>query len=60
MELEKFSYDNKIVKQFAIATIIWGLIGMTIGLYIALELIFPALNFIPIGTFGRLPGQHAL
>jgi cytochrome c oxidase cbb3-type subunit I/II len=58
MELEKFSYDNKIVKQFAIATIIWGLIGMTIGLYIALELIFPALNFIPIGTFGRLRPLH--
>ncbi len=58
MELEKFSYDNKIVKQFAIATIIWGLAGMTVGLYIALELIFPALNFIPIASFGRIRPVH--
>jgi cytochrome c oxidase cbb3-type subunit I/II len=58
MELEKFSYDNKIVKQFAIATIIWGLAGMTIGLYIALELIFPSLNFISFASFGRIRPVH--
>lgn len=58
MELERFSYDNKIVKQFAFATIIWGLAGMSIGLYIALELIFPVLNFIPEGSFGRLRPVH--
>ena len=58
MELEKFSYDNKIVKQFAIATIVWGLAGMTVGLYIALELIFPALNFISYSSFGRIRPVH--
>ena len=31
MELEKFSYDNKIVKMFAIATILWGVVGMLVG-----------------------------
>jgi cytochrome c oxidase cbb3-type subunit I/II len=58
MELEKFSYDNKIVKQFAYATILWGLVGMLVGLYVALELMFPALNFIPQMTFGRLRPSH--
>ena len=33
--LEKFNYDNKIVRNFALATIVWGLIGMTVGLLIA-------------------------
>lgn len=59
MELEKFSYDNKIVKQFAYATIVWGLIGMTVGLWVALQLVFPMLNFnTGITTFGRLRPLH--
>jgi len=59
MELEKFSYDNKIVKQFAFATIIWGLIGMTVGLWAALQLVFPVLNLnTGITTFGRIRPLH--
>jgi cytochrome c oxidase cbb3-type subunit I/II len=59
MELEKFSYDNKIVKQFAYATILWGLIGMTVGLWVALQLVFPALNFnTGMTTFGRIRPLH--
>ena len=59
MELEKFSYDNKIVKMFAYATIIWGLVGMTIGLWVALQLVFPALNFdFGMTTFGRVRPLH--
>lgn len=59
MELEKFSYDNKIVKQFAYATIIWGLTGMTVGLWVALQLVFPELNFnTSFTTFGRLRPLH--
>jgi cytochrome c oxidase cbb3-type subunit I/II len=59
MELEKFSYDNKIVKQFAYATIIWGLIGMTVGLLVALQLVFPILNFnTSFTTFGRIRPLH--
>src|SRR4030065_710311 len=34
MELEKFSYDNEIVRKFTIATVIWGLVGMLFGLII--------------------------
>jgi len=59
MELEKFSYDNKIVKQFTYATIIWGLIGMTVGLWAALQLVFPVLNFnTSFTTFGRIRPLH--
>ena len=41
MEVQKFSYDNKVVKNFAYATIIWGITGMVVGLIIALQLAFP-------------------
>lgn len=58
MQVEKFSYDNKIVKQFAFATILWGLVGMLVGLLIALQLIYPQLNLIPQTTFGRLRPLH--
>jgi cytochrome c oxidase cbb3-type subunit I/II len=59
MELERFSYDNKIVKQFAFATIVWGLIGMTVGLLAALQLVFPVLNFNTAATtFGRIRPLH--
>lgn len=56
---EKFYYDNKIVRNFAIATIIWGIIGMTIGLLIATQLIFPAMNMgNQFTTFGRIRPLH--
>ncbi|HQQ94087.1 MAG TPA: cytochrome-c oxidase, cbb3-type subunit I [Bacteroidia bacterium] len=59
MQLEKFSYDNKIVKQFAYATMLWGLVGMLVGLIAALQLVFPALNFdLPYTSFGRLRPIH--
>ncbi|WPP52086.1 cytochrome-c oxidase, cbb3-type subunit I [Catalinimonas niigatensis] len=57
--LETFYYDNAIVRMFAMATAIWGLIGMLVGLYIALELVFPDLNFgIQYITFGRIRPLH--
>jgi cytochrome c oxidase cbb3-type subunit I/II len=59
MELEKFSYDNKIVKNFAYASIFWGLIGMIVGLLVAVQLIWPGLSFgIPQTTFGRIRPLH--
>ena len=59
MQLERFSYDNKIVKWFATATIVWGVVGFLAGLLIALQLAFPALNFdwAPT-TFGRMRPVH--
>ncbi|MBN8696564.1 MAG: cytochrome-c oxidase, cbb3-type subunit I [Bacteroidetes bacterium] len=58
MEVEKFSYDNKIVKQFAYATILWGFVGMLVGLWVALQFIFPELNVMSYTTFGRLRPLH--
>ncbi|NWF88512.1 MAG: cytochrome-c oxidase, cbb3-type subunit I [Ignavibacteriaceae bacterium] len=59
MELEKYSYDNKIVKYFAFATLLWGVVGMLVGLIIATQLFIPALNFnIPFLTFGRIRPLH--
>lgn len=56
---EKFSYDNTIVRNFAIATIVFGLIGMLVGLLIAFQLVFPELNLgLPYTTFGRIRPLH--
>ncbi len=55
---ETFYYDNAIVRNFAIATIIWGVVGMLAGLYIALQLVFPALNLGAMFNFGRLRPLH--
>lgn len=59
MQLEKFSYDNKIVRNFAIATIVWGIIGMTVGLLVAIQLFWPFMNFDnQYTTFGRVRPVH--
>ena len=59
MQLEQFSYDNKIVRNFGIATIIWGITGMSIGLMIAMQLIWPEMNFLTqYTTFGRVRPVH--
>ena len=58
MQIEKFSYDNKIVRLFLIATITWGIIGMLVGLFIACELIWPTLNITSWLSFGRLRPLH--
>ena len=59
MQVESFQYDNKTVRNFAIATIIWGVVGMTVGLWIALQLVFPTvLNLQPYFNFGRLRPLH--
>lgn len=59
MQKEQFYYNNKIVKQFGIATMIWGIVGMLVGVIIALQLAFPAFNLgIPYTTFGRLRPIH--
>ena len=59
MQVESFQYDNKTVRNFAIATIIWGVVGMTVGLWVALQLVFPAtLNLQPLFSFGRIRPLH--
>lgn len=58
MQVEKFYYDNKIVRNFAYATILWGGVGMLVGLWVALQLVFPQLNITQYGSFGRLRPLH--
>ncbi|MFN8248079.1 MAG: cytochrome-c oxidase, cbb3-type subunit I [Ferruginibacter sp.] len=58
MQVEKFQYDNKIVRNFAYATMLWAAVGMLAGLWIALQLVFPSLNITQYGNFGRLRPLH--
>lgn len=59
MQLEKFTYDNKIVRDFGIATIVWGIIGMLVGLIVATQLISPSMNMgNQYTTFGRIRPLH--
>lgn len=56
---ERFYYDNKIVKWFAYATIIWGVVGMLAGILAAFQLVYPNLNFGTAPTsFGRVRPVH--
>jgi len=53
------TYNYKVVRQFAIMTIVWGIVGMAVGLIIAAQLAWPILNFdIPWFTYGRLRPLH--
>ncbi len=56
--VEKFYYDNKTVRNFAYATVFWGAVGMLVGLYVSLELVFPSLNIMQYGSFGRIRPLH--
>lgn len=53
------TYNYKVVRQFAIMTIVWGIIGMLVGVIIAAQLIWPVLNFdVAWLSFGRLRPLH--
>ena len=57
--IETFLYDNYIVRAFAIATAIWGLVGTAAGLLAACQLFWPQLNLnTPFTTFGRIRPLH--
>lgn len=58
MQKEQFYYDNRIVKNFAIATVLWGIVGMLVGVIIASQLFYPDLNFTQYLTFGRIRPLH--
>jgi len=59
MQVEKFYYDNKIVKMFIYATLTWGVVGMLAGLLASIQIYLPEANFdyAPI-TFGRVRPVH--
>jgi cytochrome c oxidase cbb3-type subunit I/II len=57
--LERFTYDNRIVRAFTYATVLWGVVGMLVGLIGAFQLVYPALNFdFPYTTFSRIRPVH--
>jgi cytochrome c oxidase cbb3-type subunit I/II len=59
MTTETFSYDNKVVQYFAIATLVWGIVGFLVGLIIAIQLFLPQLNLgIQFTTYSRLRPIH--
>ncbi len=59
MGIETFRYDNKIVRNFGYATILWGVVGILVGVIIALQLVNPIYNYgISWLTFSRLRPLH--
>lgn len=55
-ETETFNY--KVVRQFAIMAVVWGIVGMFVGVFIAAQLVWPQLNFVDFLGYGRLRPLH--
>ena len=52
-------YNDRVVRQFAVMTVVWGIVGMSVGVLIAAQLYWPHLNFnIPWLSYGRLRPLH--
>jgi cytochrome c oxidase cbb3-type subunit I/II len=59
MALEKFTYDNKLAKSFAVVTVLWGVVGFLVGLIAAFAILWPGVSLeLPYLTFGRLRPLH--
>ena len=57
--LDEFSYDDDVVRKFLFASVIWGIVGMLVGLVIALQMADPRFNLgLPFTSFGRLRPLH--
>ena len=57
--MEATTYNYKVVRQFAIMTVVWGIVGMLVGLILAAQLIWPDLTFgIEWLSYGRLRPLH--
>ena len=52
------TYNYKVVRQFAIMTVVWGIVGMLVGVIIAAQLVWPELNLAEWLHFGRLRPLH--
>ena len=57
MSVTKTTYNDKVVRQFAVMTVIWGIVGMLVGVIIAAQLVWPELN-LGFLHFGRLRPLH--
>lgn len=59
VQIESFSYDDAIVRRFTLVTVVWGAVGMLVGLLVGLQLAAPLFNFeLPWLSFGRLRPLH--
>ena len=59
MEVQKFQYDNKIVRDFGIASVVFAIVGMLVGVIIAIQLFAPAVNAnLQYITYGRIRPLH--
>src|SRR5687768_14711467 len=57
--MQSEAYNYKVVRQFALMTIVWGVVGMAVGVLIAAQLLWPQLNFdIAWLSYGRLRPLH--
>ncbi len=53
------TYNDRVVLQFSLATVLWGVVGMAVGVLLAAQMYWPALNFdVPWLSFGRLRPLH--
>ena len=52
------TYNYKVVRQFAVMTVIWGIVGMLVGVIIAAQLVWPELNVHEFLSYGRLRPLH--
>ena len=53
------TYNYAVVRQFTVMTVVWGIVGMAVGVLIAAQLVWPALNFdTPWLTYSRLRPLH--
>jgi cytochrome c oxidase cbb3-type subunit 1 len=56
---EETSYNYTVVRQFAIMTVVWGIVGMLVGVILAAQLLWPDLTYgIPFLSYGRLRPLH--
>ncbi len=59
VQIEQFSYDDAIVRKFTLMTLVWGVVGMLVGVIVALQLAAPVFNFeFSLISFGRLRPLH--
>jgi len=56
--VDQTTYNYRVVRQFSIMTVVWGVVGMLVGVIIAAQLIWPELNFTPWLSYGRLRPLH--
>jgi len=56
---EALAYNEAVIRKFVIASVLWGVVAFTAGVFIAFQLAFPVLNLdLPWTTFGRLRPLH--